>query len=182
MKCSYEQDNQAICWDSEDENAYHEAAHIALAAVLGLELLPDGILIYELASPSKALEGFACYREGDLNDPDNRTKVLLALLAGVKAQDRQFPESKPHGGAADIDKLFKIMTRFNWEPPVESVHENSALLVDAHWNVIEALATALQRQPWQEVNVEERRSGWGRKKQLDRDACEELYSQRLSSQ
>ena len=171
MKCSYEHDNRLTCWDSEDENAYHEAAHITVAAVLGLELLPEGILIYESAGASKALGGLACYREGDLDDPNNRMNVLSALLAGFKAQDRQFPESKPHGGGTDIMKFYEIMTKFNWEPSQISVHENSVRLVDMYWDVIKALADALQQQAWQEVTEEERKNeGAGRKKQLDRNA------------
>jgi hypothetical protein len=97
MKHHYDfPDNRIECWDSEGENAYHEAGHITIAAACGLELLPRGILIYEKASASKALLGHADYRDGDLDDLENRKHVLIALIAGVGAQDRQFPETQPH--------------------------------------------------------------------------------------
>jgi len=168
MRCHYEfPDGQAEdWWDSEDENSYHEAAHIAIANIYGLELLPEGILIFESASASKSLEGSAYYREGDLDDIENRKRVLVALIAGMRAQDRKFPEMAPHSSLSDEPKFCEILRRFDCKPSREAVNEECARLLGMHWPLIEATALALLQQPWRDAAEEERKSGWGRKKQL----------------
>jgi hypothetical protein len=170
MRCQYEFPGRGEDWDSEDENAYHEAAHITIANICGLELLPEGILILESTSASKNLEGNACYHEGDLDDIDNRKNVLVALMAGMRAQDLKFPETAPHYSLSDADKVFKILCRFDFKPSREAVNEECRRLLGVHWHVIEATALALSQQPWQDATEEERKSGWGRKKQLNRES------------
>src|SRR5579863_8514121 len=140
MRCQYEFPGRGEDWDSEDENAYHEAAHITIANICGLELLPEGILIFESASASKKLEGSAYYREGDLDDIDNRKHVLVALIAGMRAQDLKFPETAPHSNLSDEPKFCEILRRFGCKPSREAVNEECSRLLGVHWHIIEATA------------------------------------------
>ncbi len=167
MRCEYyfEATSTRCFWDSEDENAYHEAGHQVAAAAGGLPLLPEGILIYERADASKALSGYACYREGDFGEISHRDAVLTALIAGMRAQDREFPETAPH--SSDENKLNDLLEHCGFVPTLERVNELCQQLLNQNWGAIEALATALLERPWEEVDEKERSCGAGRKKQLD---------------
>lgn len=170
MRCEYRYDeNNSRVWDSEDENAYHEAAHAVTAADRGLLLLPGGVIIYEHADESRAVEGFTCYRQGDdLNDPVHRERVLVALIAGIRAQQRKFPESVMCGRGPDITTFFDILDRFDPQrESVERVNKTCAQVLTEHWGAIEAIAAALLNCPWQDTDETERANGWGRKRQLD---------------
>lgn len=169
MRCEYyfEATSTRCFWDSEDENAYHEAGHEVAAAAGGLLLLPEGILIYEGADASKALSGYACYQEGDLGDISHREAVLIALIAGMRAQDRKFPETAPRSGTPDESKLNDLLERCGRIPTPERVNELCQQLLTQYWGAIEALATTLLERPWEGVDEKERSCGAGRKKQLD---------------
>lgn len=63
-----------------EETAYHEAGHIVVAAVLGLDLKPRGITVYQV--PPNVSDGLACYWD----HPSDWDKNLQAALAGQFAQ------------------------------------------------------------------------------------------------
>lgn len=63
-------------------SAHHEAGHIVIAAVQGLRLHSEGLMV------DRAGEGLACYFKEPDNNDGSRERVILATLAGLAAENR----------------------------------------------------------------------------------------------
>ena len=148
------------------ETAYHEAGHIVVAAATGLPLRPAGITVYEVVN--NVTDGFAVYAE----DEPQREMVLMALLAGVRAQLRQFPNSWIGGAHSDECKFREIVRlhfRDQWREMSEKLIPLVDQLLEKHWSAVAGIAERLVEIPWIPVqNAEHPRAT--RKKQLDGDA------------
>jgi hypothetical protein len=62
--------------------AHHEAGHIAIAAVQGLKLRPDGFATDTFG------EGLACYSKKPEDSDLSRERIIIAHFAGYRAQER----------------------------------------------------------------------------------------------
>lgn len=132
--------------------AYHEAGHIAIAAVLGLTLRPDGLMI------DSCREGVAIYCTQPEDSDPSREAVILSSEARYWAETR-FCEERPCSGPdangpvmyCDHIQSWEIMKTFSTkylagENPMlvyVKLQNRSKRLVEQHWSVIKALASAL---------------------------------------
>lgn len=126
-----------------EETAYHEVGHILTAAVVGLDLRPDGIILFETGTLAG---GVACYWE----DAEVEA-VLKALRAGQQAQFREFPGSEIRGGQDDVRAFFDILKKLGievhrrgemWQEISKQVEE----LLSKYWPAVIEIATALLSQ------------------------------------
>jgi hypothetical protein len=132
--------------------AHHEAGHIVIAAVQGLKLRPDGLMV------NLDGQGLAVYCTQTEQSDSSREAVILSTEAGYWA-DKRFCDERSHPGT-DADGLimyydqiqsWEIMKTFSTEylggeNPVRvhvKLQNRSKLLVEQHWLVIKALASAL---------------------------------------
>lgn len=135
--------------NSPEETAYHEAGHIVIAAAVGLDLRPAGILMFEV---SNVAGGVACYWEdGEVE------AVLQALRAGQMAQIRQFPNSEIRGGVPDAQAFSKAVNQI-YSPGhvgvmLEKIGGQVLELFAKHWGAITEVAQALLKKDWVSVEV-----------------------------
>jgi hypothetical protein len=132
--------------------AYHEAGHIVIAAVRGLTLRPDGLMV--IASGN----GLSVYcTQPDESDP-SRESVILSSFAGYWASKRfcdeySCPELLDTTAVISPDwvEARKIVQELSTEYLAREslmkvqlrLEKQSKYLVDQHWPLIEALAIAL---------------------------------------
>jgi hypothetical protein len=149
-----------------EENAYHEAGHIVIAASVCLDLKPKGIVIYEVTR--EVAEGWAFYWE----DRPEWESILMAVRAGQVAQLRQFPKSEFRGGQQDVRNFFAIVEN-NVGPNRggefwERITAKVCGLLDTNWPAVVAIAEAVMRSDWISVDSGEHDLA-KRKKHLDGD-------------
>jgi hypothetical protein len=135
--------------------AYHEAAHIVVAAVLGIQLLKAGLSINEREG------GFAAYKlaqpSGRVNlgaDADMQ-RTILATHAGYIALVKCYPKAA-HGDAfasSDFELIDTLLREMYSEPARrdsvnEELRQQSAELVVRHWDTIVEIAEALWAKEW----------------------------------
>jgi hypothetical protein len=129
--------------------AHHEAGHVAIAAVLGLRLRAEGIMVGQDA------QGLACYcKQPDATAASVDVNVL-ASFAGCYAENcfrrlRGYQERDYQTimGSLDWIEARGIEGRFSWEylgdRTILMVHEvleaRASDLVEANWPVISRLA------------------------------------------
>jgi hypothetical protein len=136
--------------------AYHEAAHIVIAAVQGLPLGKDGLRVYENGA------GFAHYSgkqpDGSTNlgaDPC-REGTIIATLAGHIAHGKCYPpvEKGDANASDDFDRVRALLLEMypdnsdQYREAQCALHKRSKELVDQHWATIKALATKLWDRDW----------------------------------
>jgi hypothetical protein len=124
-----------------EESAYHEAGHIVIAGVLGLDLREAGIILFETETLAG---GIACYWEDAEAEP-----VLKALRAGQQAQLKQFPTSEIRGGQGDVNAFFDAMRALGIEnrgDVWQRIGKEVAELLAKHWSVVIEVAAALLNQ------------------------------------
>jgi hypothetical protein len=149
-----------------EETAYHEAGHMVGAAVSGLDLKTNGIIVYEVG---ELADGWAFYWE----DKPLWDSILLAVRAGQVAQLRKFPNSEFRGGQQDVKNFFDVVTsQFGqnrcgefWERISSEVNR----LLNEHWPAVEKIAKALMQSDWVPVEPGEHPVA-RRKKVLDGNA------------
>lgn len=132
--------------------AHHEAGHIVLAAVMGLPVRPEGIMV------DTEGEGLACYCKEPEESDDSRARVILSTFAGCFAQDRF---CRDHG-YPELEYLARIWS-LDWKESrgisgklsdaylagrsilatQEALEKRSEGLVTERWHVIEAVASTL---------------------------------------
>lgn len=166
--------------NSPEETAYHEAGHIVIAAAVGLDLRPAGILMFEVRNLAA---GIACYWEDGEVEP-----VLQALRAGQMAQIRQFPTSEIRGGMPDV-RAFSTAVDQIYSPGhvgvmLEKTGGQVLELFDKHWGVVAKVAQALLKKDWASMEVTDEkylsadeRSVVRRKKQLTGSEIVEILEQ-----
>lgn len=139
--------------------AHHESGHIVVAAVQGLRLRPEGLMVDFLG------EGLACYcREVDGSDA-LRERVLTATFAGYYAE-KQFREQRGYavldleywsywsfdgGEARQLLSEISLENLTNGNVPATrtKLQAESKRLVERHWAAIEALAGVLLAKEWE---------------------------------
>lgn len=132
--------------------AYHEAAHIVIAAVQGIPLTDRGIYLDRWGN------GIAHYLDrkpdGSVNvgaSPE-REKTIIATAGGWIAQSRIRPCTQS-GAYLDIGQINALLTEMypdgsqSWWAARERLLKEAERLVELHWAVIEAVALALLAKP-----------------------------------
>lgn len=156
-----------------EETAYHEAGHIVVAAMLGLDLRPKGITIWEAAQD--VMDGLARYWESETDWEKN----LQSIRAWGLAQWRQFPQADIRGQKPDIENFNKIVAEhFAGTLPVnmwQSVGKKTDDLLDAHWSAVVEIAKTLIAAEWMLVAENEHPLA-KRKKELDGEALVAILS------
>lgn len=132
--------------------AYHEAGHIVVAAVLGLTLRPDGLMV------GSDGDGLSVYSTRPDESDDSRRRVILSTFAGYWAAERFCVEHSCLGlldpmavvspdwvEARGIikDLSAEYMARENLLRVQLRLEKESKHLVEQHWLAVEALALAL---------------------------------------
>jgi hypothetical protein len=157
-----------------EETAYHEAGHIVVAAVLGLDLRPKGITIWEAAND--VMDGLAGYWD----DETDWEKNLQAVRSGQIAQWRKFPKSDlVSGSGPDRDYFFKVVKEHFpgslaaniWE----TVSKKANDLLEAHWSAVVEVAETLTAAEWMSVGENEHPLA-KRKKRLDGETLVAILS------
>jgi len=132
--------------------AHHEAGHVVIAAAQKLKLRPEGISVDASGC------GLACYwKQLDASDL-SRERVIVASLAGFKAEERlrkesSYPALDPLGVILSPDareareQILKLsagdISNENPNSILAKLENRSECLVKVHWLAIQALATAL---------------------------------------
>jgi hypothetical protein len=140
--------------------AHHEAGHIVIAAVEGLRLRPEGIMVDTEA------EGLACYCREPEDSDGSRERVMLSTFAGCFAQNRFCKEHE----YTELEYLARIWS-CDWKEArgiatklsdtylagrgigktQEAIERQSEALVAEKWPVITAVAAALLAGEWEPV-------------------------------
>jgi len=132
--------------------AYHEAAHVVIAAVQGIPLTEKGIHLDRWG------RGLAHYRDRkpdssiNVGSETEREKTIIATAAGWIAQNRNFPCS-PSGASYDIDQINALLTEMypegslSWRNAKETLLKEAQRLVERHWAAIESVALTLWAKP-----------------------------------
>jgi hypothetical protein len=126
--------------------AHHEAGHIAIAAAQELRLRPEGIMV-DLRG-----DGLACYYKEPDESAISRGRIIVATLAGFRAEKRFRAESSyaerdemdviNSDDGRDARTLMTTLPGEYWSNhrKLESRLED---LIEQHWLAIKALARAL---------------------------------------
>lgn len=132
--------------------AYHEAAHIVIAAVQQIPLTDKGIHL------DKWGNGVAHYLD---RKPDGSTNVgsdadrentIIATFAGWTAQNKVYP-CPPGGAFYDIEQANALLSEMYpdsspiWWSARATLCRESERLVELHWAAIESVALALWSKP-----------------------------------
>ncbi len=156
-----------------EETAYHEAGHIVVAAVLGLDLRSKGITIWEAAED--VMDGLAGYWD----DETDWEKNLQAVRAGQIAQWRKFPKSDTTGGKPDNDYFFKVVREHFPGSLASNIWESVSMkandLLEAHGSTVVEIAETLIAAEWMSVGEKEHPLA-KRKKRLDGEALVAILS------
>lgn len=143
--------------------AYHEAAHMVVAAVQKLPLRQSGLRM------SQNGEGLACNKykqpDGSANvGPDScREHTIVAALAGQIGHSEVYPAAATdsnawHDTKLVIDLLGEMYpTRATQFDAWAELFERAKELVKQHWAPIEALAKVLWAKPWSREHPREKR-------------------------
>ncbi len=140
--------------------AHHEAGHMVIAAVQGLKLRPDGFMV-DLGG-----NGLARYCTQPDDSDASREAIVLSTFAGFAAEKRfcdQVKRTPPDTPgillSPDWQEARKLISELSTQylskdnvAIVQSRLEHcSELLVERHWQVIQAVASALLTQEPQPV-------------------------------
>ena len=134
--------------------AGHEGSHVVIAAAEGLRLRPEGIMVDPYG------HGLACFcKEPDGSDL-SRERIIVATLVGFRAEKR-FREERSYPARDELDVIWNADSRetrkllselpgdyYSNERKLENRLED---LIEKHWPLIEALATALLAKDWEEL-------------------------------
>lgn len=138
--------------------AHHEAGHLVIAAAQELKLRPEGLSVDRRGS------GLACYYKQPGESDLSRERVIIATLAGLAAQKRFCEErSYPAPGTMAVEfshdwreareLLQALSTEYVLNENLEAIgrrlESRSEQLVEEHWLIIKALATALIAKHWE---------------------------------
>ena len=133
--------------------AYHEVAHVVVAAVQGIPLTDKGIHL------DKWGNGITYYRDrkpdgsANVGSETEREKTIIATFAGWIAQN-SFAQSRdcpcPQSGAFyDINQANALLSEMyaegspGWWGARGTLYRESERLVERHWTAIESVALAL---------------------------------------
>ncbi len=134
--------------------AHHEPGHIVIAAVQGLRLKPEGLMV----DPSGW--GLACYHDALEDTESARERNILAVLAGF-AVEKRYREERRYPPREDMDitlnrdnvvartRLGKLNGDY-WTNDFR-LREQLKGLIEKHWLATDALASALLRKNWETI-------------------------------
>jgi hypothetical protein len=160
--------------DLEDERisaAYHEAAHVVIAAVLGLRLRTEGVMI------DTAAKGLGCYCKDPGESNALREHVMLTTFAGFFAQNRFLKERaypqveylqliwsedwrEARGIASKLSNEY-LATR-GILTTQEELEQRSDQLVAENWRAIEFVASVLLTKEWEPLKPLKSGSQWSK--------------------
>jgi hypothetical protein len=133
--------------DLEKCGAHHESGHIVVAAVQGLRLRPEGIMVDSCGW------GLACYNKEPEDTTDSIERVIVTSLAGLAAE-RRIREECSYPQRDELDKIFgddARTSRILLGRLVGDYYANECRLemrlnglIESHWRAIKALAAVLQ--------------------------------------
>jgi hypothetical protein len=165
--------------------AYHEAGHIVVAAVLGLHLRPEGIMVGEDG------KGFACYwKEPDLTDSSVEANVL-ASFAGFCAEKRlrSMRGLKPREylgviWSTDWKEARVLESKFSngylGDKSISAVNQQleakAEEIVVQYWPAIEEVAETLMTRNWEPKKVFASGTEWSQSANAKYLTGEELVS------
>lgn len=132
--------------------AHHEPGHIVIAAVEGLRLKPEGLMV------DASGWGLACYYDAPEDGDSARERNLRAVLAGF-AMEKRYREQRHYPPREEMDLTFNrdnVVARTllgqlagDYWANDRRVGEQLDGLIEKHWLAIEALALALLRKNWE---------------------------------
>ncbi len=134
--------------------ARHESGHIVIAAVRGLRLKPEGLMV----DPSGF--GLACYHDAPEETDAARERNILAVLAGF-AVEKRFREEHAYTPRDSMDvalnddnvKARTLLGKLNGIYAVNDSRLRKQLndLIEQYWCSMEALASALRGKNWEPI-------------------------------
>jgi hypothetical protein len=134
--------------------AHHEPGHIVIAAVEGLRLKPEGLMV----DPSGW--GLACYHDAPGDTDSAREGDILAVLAGFAVEkryreERRYPAREYMDVTLNRDSVVArtLLTKLPGEYWVNESRLRDQLdsLLEKHWDAINALAAALLQRSWEPI-------------------------------
>lgn len=134
--------------------AHHEPGHIVIAAVQGLKLKPEGLMVDPCGW------GLACYHAAPEDSDSARERNILAVLAGF-AVERRYREKKKYPPRDHMDVSLNrdnvvartLLTKLagDYWANESRLREQLDRLIEKHWLAIEALASALLQKNWERI-------------------------------
>jgi len=134
--------------------AHHEPGHIVVAAVEGLRLRPEGLMV----DPSGF--GLACYHDTPEDSDSARERNIRAVLAGF-AVEKRYREERHYSPRGEMDLTFNrdnvvartLLGQLDGDYWAHDRRLRGQLngLIEKHWLAIDALALALLRQNWEAI-------------------------------
>src|SRR6266404_4616374 len=135
-----------------ESGAHHESGHIVIAAVQGLRLKPEGLMI----DPSGW--GLGCYQDAPDENDESRERNIIAVLAGF-AVEKRFREGRCYPATEYMDVTFNrdnvvartLLGRLAGDYAFNEsrLRDRPERLVDEHWLRIGSLASALLDKNWE---------------------------------
>jgi len=134
--------------------AHHEPGHIVIAAVEGLPLKREGLMV----DPSGF--GLACYHDAPEESDLARERNIRAVLAGF-AVEKRYREEQHYPAREEMDLTFNrdnVVARTllgklagDYWANDRRLREQLNGLIEKHWLAIDALALALLRRSWETI-------------------------------
>ena len=135
--------------------AYHEAAHIVIAAVQGLRLRRAGLRINENGAGEASYKSKKPDGSRDLGPDSFGEGSIIATMAGQIAHGKIYsPVADGDANAcADLDFVQSLLAemysnREDRSIAQKALFERSRALVSQHWPAIECIGRALWAKPW----------------------------------
>jgi hypothetical protein len=138
--------------------AYHEAAHVVVAAAQQIPLRERGIRIDQKGSGFSHYEVVKPDGSTNLGAEPKREKTIRSTQAGYIAQEkfylRFFDRLPPSGSSDDTDGINRLVEemysgRTICEDAKSKLFAEAHQLVEQYWQAIEALAQTLLRKEWE---------------------------------
>jgi hypothetical protein len=137
-----------------ESGAHHESGHILVAAVQGLRLKPEGIMV----DPSGW--GLACYHEAPDDTDKSRERNILAVSAGF-AVEKRLREERRYLPREFMDVSLNrdnvvartLLTKLAGEywTNESRLREQLDRLIEEHWLVTKTLASVLLAKHWEPI-------------------------------
>jgi hypothetical protein len=136
-----------------ESSAYHESAHIVIAAVQNLPLRPrclridpagNGLTVYASRQPDKS--------RNNVGSDIERERTIISIMAGWRAQNIFYPCARS-GAFCDINEMNALLDEMysdvnQWFEAKKKLWYQTEALVKFHWSAIQAVAVALWAKPW----------------------------------
>jgi len=145
--------------------AHHEPGHIVIAAVQGLRLKPEGLMV----DPSGW--GLACYHDAPDDTDPARERNILAVLAGF-AVEKRFREERRYPPRDYMDVTLNrdniaartLLTKLagDYWANESRLREQLDRLIEKYWLATKTLASALLAKDWEPIKPLKSGDRWSR--------------------